>query len=201
MVKLVHITPNSTDIIAYAARFSTATQEEDINKQIELEEDNEKLVKKLIRRGHFACLEFADAMFEIKGSRSMLAQITRHRMFSYMVKSQRYVSEKDFQAICPISINRIGNAYDIYEQTIQCIERSYKDLIDLGIPKEDARFILPNACETHLVMKGNFRSWIEFFTLRCDKHAQWEIRSIAEEMREILKKETFVFKYLYGGKD
>lgn len=186
MVKLAFITPSAADIIAYAARFSTATQEENLERQ--QEKDNGKLVSKLIKKGHFSCLEFADAMFEIECSRACLAQITRHRLFSFCCRSQRYVSENGFDYITPRSVIK-EVMLDDYEALMNDLDRWYRRLISAGVPKEDARYILPNACKTRLVMKGNFRSWIEFLQKRLEKQAQWEIRGIAEEIRDILIEE------------
>lgn len=208
MVKLAYITPSAADIIAYAARFSTATQEENLKTQ--QEKDNGVLVKKLIKRGHFACLEFADAMFEIECSRACSHQIVRHRHFSYVQESQRYVNMEEFDVVTPSAISlefdkedtpverakkfhegyaKNHNEFMAFWEAMDSIEKGYKELIRLGVKKEDARYILPNACKTRLVMKGNFRSWIEFLQKRLVPQAQWEIRKIAEEIRDILIQE------------
>lgn len=207
MVKLTFITPSAADVIAYAARFSTATQEENLKTQ--QEKDNGVLVKKLIKKGHFACLEFADAMFEIECSRACSHQLVRHRHMSFVQESQRYVSMENFDVVIPPSINiefengqtplerakiysegyaKNHNEFMAFWEAMDSIEKGYKKLIKLEVLKEDARYILPNACKTKLVMKGNFRSWIDFLKLRLDKKAQWEIRAIANEILDILKK-------------
>jgi thymidylate synthase (FAD) len=199
-VKPVYITPEPIEIIAYAARFSTATQADDIKEQVEKEKeygDSTKLVRKLIKKGHFACLEFADAMFEIECSRSASHQLVRHRHMSFVQESQRYVkfdrSVEDF--IYPHSIINNPEAKLVLNDCFSSIINTYDDLIARGILKEDARFILPNATKTKLVMKGNFRSWREFLTLRLDKTSQWEIREIAKDiLQHLLLKAELCFE-------
>lgn len=196
MVKKVFITPQSTDIIAYGARFSTATQCESVEEQMELNSDNKRLVRKLIDKGHYSCLEFADAMFEINGSRNLTHQIVRHRHFSICQQSFRY-SKSGGKFVIPPEVIDMGlgeNLNIIYGH----MQEIYEDLIGKGVKKEDARFVLPNGVETSLVMKGNFRSWIEFLNLRTDKKAQWEIREVAEDIKKILIEESYVFKYFYN---
>ena len=184
MVKLVYITGDPVGQIAYASRFSTASQAENIEEQIELSEDNEKLVRKLIKREHFGCIEFADATFEITCSRSASHQIVRHRLFSYVQLSQRYVKNSGEIVVPPDIIEK--GLEENFKQINGYIQEIYEDLLIKGIKKEDARFILPTGTQTKLIMKGNFRSWREFLILRLDKHAQWEIRKISEEIFNIL---------------
>lgn len=185
MVKLTFITPNAGDVIAYAARFSTATQEDNID--LQKEKDNTALVKKLIKRGHFSCLEFADAMFEIDCSLVCSHQLVRHRHMSFCQKSLRFtVSDNEF--IIPPEVENMFQKNEI-RQIVGNMQGIYQLLIGKGIKKEDARFFLPVATKTKLVMKGNFRSWIEFLQKRLEKQAQWEIRGIAEEIRDILIEE------------
>lgn len=196
MINLVYITPNSTDLIAYASRFSTATQEVNLEEQIEKGELNEKLVKKLIDKEHFSCLEFADAVFEVECSLNCSHQLVRHRHMSFCQKSLRYTFASG-EFIFPPDIE---NMFSInLKNTYKYMQEMYQDLIDSGVKKEDARFILPTGTKTKLIVKGNFRSWIEFLKLRCSKKAQWEIREIADKIKEILIEKTLVFKYIYGG--
>lgn len=185
MVKLAFITPKAGDVIAYAARFSTATQEETLEAQ--REKDNGKLVKKLIKKGHFSCLEFADAMFEIECSLVCSHQLVRHRHMSFCQKSLRYTTA-DNEFIIPPEVENMFQKNEI-RQIVGNMQGIYQLLIDKCIKKEDARFFLPTATKTKLVMKGNFRSWIEFLQKRLVKQAQWEIRGIAEKIRDILIKE------------
>ncbi len=159
-----------------------------------------------IKQGHEDIIEHASASFLIEGiSRSCLAQITRHRLFTYSVMSQRYVDadEAEWQVIAVPSFieqDRVAKAkdpnsltaMDVYRMQIGEAFYTYKKLRELGIPKEDRRFVLPEATATSLVMTGNFRSWRHFLHLRLDKAAQWEIREVAQailvELRELAPK-------------
>lgn len=199
MVNLVYLTPNSTDLIAYASRFSTATQEVNLEEQMTKEEMNEKLVKKLIDKEHFTCLEFADAVFELEGSRNFSHQVVRHRHFSFIQESLRYTKSKgDF--VIPPTLKSVKDLdMEKFNDIYSYLQNEYEDLIKKGVRKEDARFILPTGINTKIIMKGNFRSWMEFLDLRCSPNAQWEIRYIADRIKEILVEKTLVFKYIYGG--
>ena len=149
--------------------------------------------------------------FAIEGvSRSLLAQITRHRMASYSVQSQRYVRERGFEYVVPPEIDKIPEARALFikamdddqrtyeELTAKLMEDHLKKLLDAGVPEkkarsqaekkaiEDARYVLPNACATRIVMTANARSLQNFFRLRCCSRAQWEIRELAEEMYRLV---------------
>lgn len=164
--------------------------------------------------GHESPIEHACFTFAIEGvSRSLLAQITRHRIASFSVQSQRYVRQTNFQYITPPEIQSDNVANAIYENTMAfCLdsynalatmleEKHYSALIDQGINEkeahrhaekmaiEDARFVLPNASETKIVMTMNARELIHFFRLRCCNRAQWEIRALAKRMLEIIYEE------------
>jgi thymidylate synthase (FAD) len=135
-------------------------------------------------------LEHIVFSFDISGiSRACSHQLVRHRMASYSQRSQRYVNESEFEYVIPDSLNESADALVSYWSCMSDITSIYNHLIDLGIPKEDARFVLPNACETSLVMTINARSLRNFFKLRMDKHAQWEIRELAMEMYNQIKNE------------
>ena len=140
--------------------------------------------------GHESILEHVTFTFGIEGvSRVLLAQLTRHRIASFSVQSQRYVSyEKGFGFIIPESIRVLGeDAVRKYSQQMETIESWYVDwqkkLGNKGEQSnEDARFVLPNACETRIIMTMNVRELRHFFSLRMCMRAQWEIRRMAEEM-------------------
>ena len=117
----------------------------------------------------------------------MLAQITRHRIASFSVQSQRYVNMFDFQYIVPESIAKRKEILAEYENIMYMIGDAYRMLRQLGIPAEDARFVLPNACETRMIVTMNARELLHFFSLRCCKRAQWEIRAVADEMLRLCK--------------
>ena len=142
--------------------------------------------------GHESVLEHVTFSFGVEGvSRVLLAQLTRHRIASFSVQSQRYVSyENGFGFIMPDSIAALGEeAVQQYQKQMDTIESWYVDWQKkLGKGEksnEDARFVLPNACETRLVVTMNVRELRHFFSLRMCNRAQWEIRKMAEEMFRI----------------
>lgn len=141
--------------------------------------------------GHDSVLEFVDYTFAIDGiSRACSHQLVRHRMASYEQTSQRHVNMDGFQYIMPISIQNDVESENEYKQLMNCIASFYKDMVNAGIPEEDARYILPNACATNLVMKINARSLKNFLSLRMCNKAQWEIRELADEMYKLVCKCT-----------
>ena len=151
-----------------------------------------------IGSGHDSVLEFVDYTFAIDGiSRACSHQLVRHRMASYEQTSQRHVNMDGFQYIMPISIQNDVESENEYKQLMNCIASFYKDMVNAGIPEEDARYILPNACTTNLVMKINARSLKNFLSLRMCNKAQWEIRELANEMYKLVCKYTpQVAKYM-----
>ena len=148
-----------------------------------------KIAKGCIRSGHLSVTEFADFTFHISGvSRALLAQLTRHRVASFAVRSQRYCSEGDFDFVVPDSVLKNEDTKAIYESLMGHINSMYKTLQSYGIPNEDARMVLPNACNTVIEVKMNFRELMHFFNERLCTRAQWEIRELAKAMRdEVLK--------------
>ena len=171
------------------------------------EEKTEGFVNMLSEIGHESPIEHVSFTFAIEGvSRSLLAQITRHRIASFSVQSQRYVREKGFEYVVPPEIDKIPAARAKFIQAMEDDQRTYeeltavlmegylKELLEQGVPEktarskaekhaiEDARYVLPNACATRIVMTANARSLKNFFRLRCCNRAQWEIRALAEEM-------------------
>lgn len=143
-------------------------------------------VRGLIKSGHESPLENAYITFDIIGiSRSCLAQLTRHRLSSFCVQSQRYVNQEDNGYITPKSLDT-PEKLNIYESAIMCAKNAYKELIQLGVAKEDARFVLPEAMYTNLTMTMNFREIRHFLKLRLDSHAQWEIRELANKIKQLI---------------
>ena len=137
---------------------------------------------------HQSPLEHVSFTFGIEGvSRAMLAQITRHRIASFSVQSQRYVNMDGFGYVIPPSIAANQDALDEYEHFMDRADLVYTYLRSSGIPAEDARFVLPNACETRMIVTMNARELLHFFSLRCCKRAQWEIRAVADEMLRLCK--------------
>ncbi len=164
-------------------------------------------VKMLASFGHESPIEHVSFTFGIEGvSRSLLAQITRHRLASFSVQSQRYVKQEKFEYITPPEITADPETAEVFADAMQdslnaynrladmLEERHYQTFLAQGMPEktarskaekkaiEDARFVLPNACETKMVMTMNARSLLNFFRMRCCNRAQWEIRALAKEM-------------------
>ncbi|MDI6860669.1 MAG: FAD-dependent thymidylate synthase [Caldisericia bacterium] len=181
-VKLIYITPNPEKIIEEAGR----TAHESFDRLTP--DSHVKFIRMLLKLGHESVLEHAVASFRISGvSRSLTHQLVRHRIASYTQKSQRYVNESNFDYVIPYTILANNEALIIYKDFMERTRDVYKKLINLGIPKEDARFVLPNATKTEIVLTANFRELRHMIKLRGSKEAQWEIRNVFIEILKILK--------------
>lgn len=155
------------------------------------ENSAEKFIKMLIRSGHLSVLEHAYASFRIKGgSRSFTHQLVRHRMASFTQQSQRYVNEAQFDYVIPPSIERNTEALKVYQKFMEEARRAYEKLRNMKIKKEDARFVLPNAVYSEIVITANFREWRHIIELRGSRHAQWEIREMAIQVLKILQEKA-----------
>jgi thymidylate synthase (FAD) len=141
------------------------------------------------KSGHHSVLEFADFTFKISGvSRALTHQLVRHRLASYAQRSQRYCKETGFEFVVPPSIAKTPEAAVIYQKTMDNITEAYAKLLELQIPGEDARMVLPNACFTEICVKMNLRTFMNFCNERLCSCAQWEIRQMAMQMvKEVLK--------------
>ena len=188
-VKLLDYTPEPERVVAMAARlcYSASGAEELAEK---LSEDNVKeMVRRMVSLGHGSTLEHASFTFGIEGvSRVLTHQLVRHRIASYDQQSQRYVAAHGFQYITPPSIAEKPEALAKYEALLAEIRKTYDELTDMGVPKEDARYVLANAAETKILVTMNARSLMHFFNLRCCNRAQWEIREMAYKMLAEVKK-------------
>jgi thymidylate synthase (FAD) len=143
----------------------------------------------LINKGHYSVLEHAYATFRISGiSRAFTHQLVRHRLCSFTQQSQRYVDESHFEYIEPDSVKNNSKAHSIFSEFMGEARRTYSDLQKLGIKNEDARFVLPNAVESRIVVTADFREWRHIIELRGSSDAQWEIRKVAIEVLKELKK-------------
>lgn len=156
------------------------------------EGSDEKLIKSLIRAGHDSVLEHAYATFRISNvSRALTHQLVRHRLNSFSQQSQRYVDEKGAEFIVPPSIQADEVALVLYTDIIEnALLAAYETLRSRGIPKEDARYLLPNAVCSEIVVSGNFRQWRHVIEVRGGKGAQWEIRDVAIKILEALREEA-----------
>ncbi len=159
-------------------------------------EKQASFIEKLVDMGHQSPLEHASFTFAIEGvSRALSHQLVRHRIASYSQKSQRYVEESSFSYITPPSVAASPEARQIFAGQMEHIREAYRRLCEI-VPKEDARYVLPNACETKLVATMNARSLLHFFQVRCCRRAQWEIRQLAELMlQEVRRVSPLLFKY------
>jgi thymidylate synthase (FAD) len=186
-VKLISYTPDPERTVAAAARMCYSP----VGAQRILEdfkdEEVEGFLRKILVLGHLSPTEHASFTFSITGSRVMTHQLVRHRIASYSQKSQRYISEGNFTYTTPPSIKANPEAEAVFKKAMEDVKNSYNLLIELGINREDARFVLPNACETNIICTFNTRSLYNFFKLRCCERAQWEIRGIATEMLQQVK--------------
>ncbi len=175
-VTLLASTPQATKIVATAAWICTHA---DFPTEADLHPDKcGPLVKRVIGYGHESILEHASFSFAIEGiSRACSHQLVRYRHARFSQQSQRYVSAKNAEFITPPSISALGIKVMPEEVT-----DAYNALISLGVPKEDARYVLPNATATKLVMTMNARELRHFFSQRLCEKAQWEIRELATEI-------------------
>lgn len=194
-VSLIAHTPDPEKTCALAARTCYSGLDMETLKSRVNDNDQADFLRRVVASGHLSVLEHASFTFSIEGvSRALLAQVTRHRIASFSVQSQRYVSlEKGFGYIIPPRIQALGeDAIHEFESQMQQMHQWYIDWQEkLGTGEgsnEDARFVLPNACETHITMTMNARELLHFFSLRCCDRAQWEIRAMAVEMLRLCKK-------------
>ena len=145
-------------------------------------------------KGHLATLRFASATFRVSGiSRTCSHQFVRSKHLDFLQRSQRYCSESHADFVIP-NLEYVDDNQEACTELIKthyqtCLSL-YSKLITMGVRKEDARFVLPEATETDLIVTGNLQAWLDFIKLRGDKHAQWEIREVAKTINNILAKET-----------
>lgn len=211
LVKLLSHTPEPEKLIAAAAKNCYSSTNVDGILEDLSPEKIDRFLLMLTEIGHESPIEHVSFSFAIEGvSRSLLAQITRHRIASFSVQSQRYVRERGFEYVTPPEIADIPEARALFEQAMDDDQKTYEALTAVLFEKhlkvqqaagasekqarsaaekqaiEDARYVLPNACTTRIVMTANARSLQNFFRLRCCNRAQWEIRALAEEMYKLV---------------
>ncbi|WP_305042111.1 FAD-dependent thymidylate synthase [Geoalkalibacter sp.] len=187
-VSLLTHTPDPERTVAAAARlcYSDAAIGELMDRGAG---DRAAFLRKILSLGHLSVLEHASFTFGIEGiSRACSHQLVRHRIASYSQQSQRYVSQRArFEAVTPPSIAERPELLARYEGLLEQIHQAYGEFLDAGIAAEDARFVLPNAAATKLVVTMNARELRHFFALRCCRRAQWEIRAMAVEMLRLCR--------------
>ncbi len=212
IVTLLAYTPEPEKTVAAAAKLCYSPATIDTIMDGLTDSKVASFVDMLAEIGHESPIEHASFTFGIEGvSRSFLAQITRHRIASYSVQSQRYVAEQNFEFVVPPEIEEIPEAKEEFLCAMQACQNHYERLTMLLKEKhqkeflaegksekeairaaekkaiEDARFVLPNACTTKMVCTMNARSLLNFFSHRCCNRAQWEIRDVADQMLQLVK--------------
>lgn len=212
-VKLLQYTPEPEKVIACAAKLCySATGIDDIEKNLD-DESTGKFLNMLMSYGHESPVEHVSFTFAIEGvSRSLTHQLVRHRIASFSQQSQRYVKLDQFEYIMPPAIEQDEKAKGIFVESMKRDQEAYDQIVCIlkdkyekdGIRSvdaekkaiEDARYVFPNACESKIVVTMNARSLMNFFKHRCCNRAQWEIRSLAEEMlKQVKEVAPTLFKY------
>ncbi len=189
-VVLLRATPDADEVTAMAARLCYSRMDIDALRERVESQDQEAFLRRVMERGHLSVSEHACFTFAVEGvSRSLLAQLTRHRIASFSVQSQRYVSMADgFDYVIPPAIRALGEEavreYAGQMETMLGWYRLWQERLGGAgeSANEDARFVLPNAAATRLVVTMNARELRHFFSLRCCGRAQWEIREMAWQM-------------------
>jgi thymidylate synthase (FAD) len=198
-VRLLNHTPEPERAIAAAARlcYAPVGAAELLEKMTD--EAVRKVLKTVITSGHLSALEHASYTFAIDGvSRAMTHQLVRHRLASYNQQSQRYVSYDDPAFIVPPEIDADPEKRLAFITACGDAFLAYRAMVDAGVPAEDARYLLPNAMETKIVVTMNIRELLHFLELRCCRRAQWEIRAVADRMLE-LAEPTAPYIFLDAG--
>nr|MBQ4320434.1 FAD-dependent thymidylate synthase [Clostridia bacterium] len=211
-VKLIAYTPDAEKVVAAAAKLCYARSDVDTLMDNLTPDKVEDFIERLADLGHESPIEHASYTFAVEGvSRALLAQLTRHRLASYSVQSQRYVDKSDFDYIMPPEIAAIPDAAAKFEEIMAQLGKGYEELRGLlrdghkarlmadgesekeadfkagKMANEDARFVLPNACDTRIIFTMNARSLHNFFRQRCCNRAQWEIRAMADQMLKLVR--------------
>lgn len=188
-VALLQHTPDPERTVALAARLCYSPADIDELKQKISTTDITTLLEKIMSLGHHSVLEHASFTFGVDGiSRATSHQLVRHRIASFSQQSQRYVSQRErLQAVIPPSIEADSRMRARFEEQLAALHACYAAMLDAGIPAEDARYILPNAAETKIIVTMNARMLLHFFELRCCNRAQWEIRRMAVAMLQLVK--------------
>ena len=196
-VTLLYHTPEPERAVATAARLCYAPVGGRELMESLTDEKIRKVLTTIMASGHFSTLEHASYTFAVEGvSRALTHQLVRHRLASYNQQSQRYVKFKEEPPIVrPASVDTNPEAAQAFDEAIEACWQAYDKLVQAGVPAEDARYVLPNACETKIVVTLNIRELMHFFSNRCCNRAQWEIRELAWKMLELVRPTApFIFR-------
>ena len=201
-VELLYHTPDPERAIATAARLCYAPVGASELMETMPEERVRSVLSTIMGSGHFSTLEHASYTFAVDGvSRALTHQLVRHRLASFNQQSQRYVKFTDGVGIVkPETVAEDEHANAVFDEAIDTILTAYQTMLEAGIPAEDARYILPNAAESKIVITMNIRELLHFFELRCCNRAQWEIRELAHRMLELVRPTApYIFKDAGAG--
>ena len=199
-VELLYHTPDPERAIATAARLCYAPVGAAELMETMPPERVQSVLSTIMASGHFSTLEHASYTFAIDGvSRALTHQLVRHRIASFNQQSQRYVKfTGDISVVKPGSVSGNAEAEAVFDEAIEAAVDAYHKLLDAGVPAEDARYLLPNAAESKIVVTMNVRELLHFFSLRCCNRAQWEIREMSRRMLE-LARPTAPFIFMDAG--
>jgi len=188
-VRLLNHTPDPERAIAAAARLCYAPVGAAELTETMSDDAVRRVLKTIITSGHTSALEHASYTFAIDGvSRALTHQLVRHRLASYNQQSQRYVTYAEEPTfVTPPSVAEDPAVAEAFAAATRAAFDAYRALVDAGVPAEDARYLLPNAMETKIVVTMNIRELFHFFELRCCKRAQWEIRDLALSMLALVE--------------
>lgn len=176
-------TPDFEQLIEYAGRLCWNTTDK-LGK-------NPRRIQEWVEAGHESVIEHASATFYIRASRVLTHELVRHRLASYSQRSQRHVKETEPRYIMPAELSAAErNCQDTFHKAMQDTWLAYQKLLNLGVKPEIARYVLPNACETQIVMTMNFRELRHFIKLRTSERALPEMRAVAGEIRRIMKEQA-----------
>ena len=188
-VELLYHTPDPERAIATAARLCYAPVGASELMETMPEDRVQSVLSTIMESGHFSTLEHASYTFAVDGvSRALTHQLVRHRIASLNQQSQRYVKYTEgLSVVKPETVAANPETERVFDEAIDAALSAYAKLLDAGVPAEDARYLLPNAAETKIVITMNVRELLHFFGLRCCNRAQWEIRAMADRMLELAK--------------
>ncbi len=196
-VELLQHNAEAEKIAALAARLCYSDSDiKGLSEKVSASEQND-FIEKLAGMGHYSVFEHVSFTFGAEGvSRALTHQLVRHRIASFSQKSQRYVKEGSaFPYIMPPSVAGSSEAAAVFSDAMDYLAGVYSRLSRLGLPAEDARYVLPNACETKIIITMNARELLHFFSLRSCMRAQWEIRALSDRMLSLaFKAAPAIFK-------
>ncbi len=199
-VELLQYPENPERAVATAARLCYAPVGAKELMETMPEERVKSVLSTIMSSGHFSTLEHVSYTFAVDGvSRALTHQLVRHRLASFNQQSQRYVKfTDDLNVVKPETVAQNEETNRVFDEAVDAVVDAYHKLLEAGIPAEDARYLLPNAAETKIVITMNIRELLHFFSLRCCNRAQWEIRELANKMLELVRP-TAPFIFMDAG--